>query len=309
VLAVLLLLLMATPVLAANHWSDISDSQWVNTYQITADQAYNVAAGYPDGTFRPGEAVTRAQCAKMIVDGTDVGTSTPAAPDFSDVRRRTTTIHGSRGVSPPHHLRLRRWHLPSSNLITRQQFNSILGLDLAQIEIAKRGSIQGSAGEYQSLAAWYAAEGQAFLAGFSDGQAVATVHRPGTAYLVFKGVVHGATRGGLKYLDPTASLTRAQAVAMIVRAMVVAASSPRPQPSPSTRPAARRSDSVSPINFTVVFSKDVTGFTGSDVTLSGTAGATTAVVTGSGRTYNVAVSGMTQSGTVIASIRGGDPRC
>ncbi len=60
--------------------------------------------------------------------------------------------------------------------------------------------------------------------------------------------------------------------------------------------------SVSPINFTVVFSAAVTGFATGDVTLSGTAGATTATVTGSGTTYNVAVSGMTASGTVIATV-------
>ncbi|PKN94770.1 MAG: hypothetical protein CVU44_02890 [Chloroflexi bacterium HGW-Chloroflexi-6] len=62
----------------------------------------------------------------------------------------------------------------------------------------------------------------------------------------------------------------------------------------------------SPINFTAVFSEAVTGFTGADITLSGTAGATMAVVTevapNDGTTYNVAVSGMTTSGTVIASI-------
>ncbi|HOU40255.1 MAG TPA: ExeM/NucH family extracellular endonuclease, partial [Promineifilum sp.] len=55
--------------------------------------------------------------------------------------------------------------------------------------------------------------------------------------------------------------------------------------------------STSPINFTVVFSEPVTGFATGDVTLSGTAGATTAVVTqiapNDGTTYNVAVSGMT----------------
>jgi hypothetical protein len=62
---------------------------------------------------------------------------------------------------------------------------------------------------------------------------------------------------------------------------------------------------VSPINFTVVFSGTVTDFTGTDITLSGTAGANTAVVTGSGTTYNVAVSGMSSSGTVIASIDAG----
>ena len=62
---------------------------------------------------------------------------------------------------------------------------------------------------------------------------------------------------------------------------------------------------TSPINFTVVFSAPVTDFATGDVTLSGTAGATTAIVTGSGTTYNVAVSGMTQSGTVIATILAG----
>ena len=62
---------------------------------------------------------------------------------------------------------------------------------------------------------------------------------------------------------------------------------------------------ASPINFTVVFSGPVTDFATGDVTLNGTAGATTATVTGSGTTFNVAVSGMTGSGTVIASIAAG----
>jgi Bacterial Ig-like domain (group 2)/Glucodextranase, domain B/Bacterial Ig-like domain len=63
---------------------------------------------------------------------------------------------------------------------------------------------------------------------------------------------------------------------------------------------------TSPINFTVVFSESVTGFTSSDVTVAGTAGGTKAVVvTGGPSTYNVAVSGMTSGGTVIASIAAG----
>jgi len=60
--------------------------------------------------------------------------------------------------------------------------------------------------------------------------------------------------------------------------------------------------SSSPINFTVVFSEPVTGFATGDVNLSGTAGATTATVSGGPTTYNVAVSGMTGSGTVIATV-------
>jgi len=60
--------------------------------------------------------------------------------------------------------------------------------------------------------------------------------------------------------------------------------------------------SGSAINFTVVFSEAVNDFATGDVALSGTAGATTATVTGSGTTYNVAVRGMAHSGTVIATI-------
>jgi uncharacterized repeat protein (TIGR02543 family) len=62
---------------------------------------------------------------------------------------------------------------------------------------------------------------------------------------------------------------------------------------------------TSPVNFTVVFSEGVADFATGDVTLSGTAGATTAVITGSGTTYNVAVSGMTGSGTVMVTIAAG----
>ena len=75
----------------------------------------------------------------------------------------------------------------------------------------------------------------------------------------------------------------------------------------SINQAASQADpaSASPINFSVVFSEPVADFATGDVTLSGTAGATTAVVTGSGTTYNVAVSGMTSDGAVIASIAAG----
>jgi hypothetical protein len=66
--------------------------------------------------------------------------------------------------------------------------------------------------------------------------------------------------------------------------------------------------SLSPVNFTVIFNEpiSVATFTGTDVTLGGTAGATTAVVTQitpmDGTTFNVAVSGMSASGTIIPSI-------
>ncbi|MCX6740513.1 MAG: peptidoglycan-binding protein [Candidatus Parcubacteria bacterium] len=62
----------------------------------------------------------------------------------------------------------------------------------------------------------------------------------------------------------------------------------------------------SPINFTAVFSEPTANFITGDVTLGGTASPTTGTVTeivpNDGTTYNVAVTGMSSSGTVIASI-------
>jgi hypothetical protein len=63
----------------------------------------------------------------------------------------------------------------------------------------------------------------------------------------------------------------------------------------------------SPINFTVAFSSPVVNFVASDVTLSGTAtGAAVTGVSATGpTTYNVAVSGMSGLGTVIATVAAG----
>jgi hypothetical protein len=77
-------------------------------------------------------------------------------------------------------------------------------------------------------------------------------------------------------------------------------------PSVTINQAAGQADptNASPIHFTAVFNEPVTGFTGSDVTITGTAGGSkTVALTDSGdhMTYDVAVSGMTD-GTVVATI-------
>jgi hypothetical protein len=60
---------------------------------------------------------------------------------------------------------------------------------------------------------------------------------------------------------------------------------------------------VSPIAFTVVFSETVAGFITGDVAVGGTSGGTkTGTVSGGPITFDVAVTGMTTSGTVVATI-------
>jgi hypothetical protein len=57
------------------------------------------------------------------------------------------------------------------------------------------------------------------------------------------------------------------------------------------------------IAFTVVFSAPVSGFTSAGVTLAGTEGGVLAAsVSGSGGTYTVTATGMSSSGTVVATI-------
>ena len=63
----------------------------------------------------------------------------------------------------------------------------------------------------------------------------------------------------------------------------------------------------SPINFTVTYSQPVSGFTGSDISFTGSTapGSLVAIVTGGPIVYNVAVRGMTSQGTVMVNIPAG----
>ena len=83
---------------------------------------------------------------------------------------------------------------------------------------------------------------------------------------------------------------------------------PAAAPTVTINQAIAQSDptSVSPIHFTVTFSEDVNGFDGSDISFAGsTAGSLTAIVTGGPAVFDVAVSGMTSSGLVRATIPAG----
>ena len=145
------------------------------------------------------------------------------------------------------------------------------------------------------------ATGDVTLSG-TAGATTATVTGSGSTYNV---AVSGMTTNG----TVVASVAASKAVDLVGNLNVASTSSDNSVTydtalSVTINQASGQADpaSVSPVNFTVVFSESVTGFATGDVTLSGTAGATTATVTGSGSTYNVAVSGMTRSGTIIASI-------
>jgi hypothetical protein len=74
--------------------------------------------------------------------------------------------------------------------------------------------------------------------------------------------------------------------------------------------AAGQSDPTSDatVVFTATFSSDVSGFTAAGIQLGGSAAPDSAIVTGGGSVYTIAVSGMTGSGTVTATIVDGAAR-
>src|SRR5207302_133596 len=140
-----------------------------------------------------------------------------------------------------------------------------------------------------------------------------------SGYRVYRGGTQIGTPSTTSFTDTSvsASTTYSYTVAAYDAAGNVSAQSspasattpaPPTQPSVTINQAAGQADptSASPINFTAVFSKPVSGFSGAGVTISGTAGGTkTVTVSGGPSTYNVAVSGMSTAGTVIASIAAG----
>jgi hypothetical protein len=70
-------------------FTDSGPGDWHYLY-IEAAAAHGVVSGYPDGTFRPNNPVTRGQLCKMIVLGRNWPPSDPLIPSFTDVPRGTT---------------------------------------------------------------------------------------------------------------------------------------------------------------------------------------------------------------------------
>jgi hypothetical protein len=63
---------------------DVTPSVWYYPYIETA-VLHSIASGYPDGTFRPNNSVTRSQLCKMITLAQGWPLLDPPTPSFTDV--------------------------------------------------------------------------------------------------------------------------------------------------------------------------------------------------------------------------------
>ena len=80
---------IATTNINTSHFSDVASSNPFYTY---VEALYNkgLLSGYGDGTFRPYDAVTRGQVAKVVVSAAGYALQNPSSPSFSDVAAGST---------------------------------------------------------------------------------------------------------------------------------------------------------------------------------------------------------------------------
>jgi hypothetical protein len=79
-------ILAATPAMAASKFSDVKDTDWsAPSINFMVDK--KVLSGYPDGTFKPGNQVTKAEFAHMYhALFPDVGSKATTTSEFEDVK-------------------------------------------------------------------------------------------------------------------------------------------------------------------------------------------------------------------------------
>jgi hypothetical protein len=148
--------------------------------------------------------------------------------------------------------------------------------------------------------------GEVSFAGSTVGGALAAaVVGSGSAYTV---TVSGMSTGGslVVTVPPGVAQNGGAEVNQVSTSTDNTVTIDRTRPTVSIDQAVAQSDptSSSPINFTATFSEAVVGFGTGDVSLMGSTapGPLAATVTGAGATRSIAVSGMTGSGTIVASV-------
>uniref|UniRef100_UPI00191C5DE8 S-layer homology domain-containing protein n=1 Tax=Halalkalibacterium ligniniphilum TaxID=1134413 RepID=UPI00191C5DE8 len=82
---------MALPQKAEAFFSDVRSNYWA-AEEIMKLYDANVIGGYPDGTFRPNQPVTRIQAAAMIVQALDLERQSNQPPSFKDISADHTNI-------------------------------------------------------------------------------------------------------------------------------------------------------------------------------------------------------------------------
>jgi len=196
-----LVLCGAAPALAV-AWSDMDDGVPA-AYAVTVDEVSQVSSGYPDGSWRPWQNITRGQFAKMAAAALGVAPVSPETPTFSDVRPQDDAysyvqaayfagLMGGVGGG----------RFDPASPITREQAGAVAARLVAKT--VEHGPASMAEEEIDTA-----------LAAFRDAALVSRTLRAEVAFAVAHGLIKGTTAGELA---PGAPMTRMAAAAVLIRA-------------------------------------------------------------------------------------------
>ncbi|SOC06317.1 5'-nucleotidase/2',3'-cyclic-nucleotide 2'-phosphodiesterase/3'-nucleotidase/5'-nucleotidase [Ureibacillus xyleni] len=198
--------LLVTPTFAATTFKDVPSTHSLFE-EISLLASQGVITGYPDGTFKPGAALTRGQAAKIIANVLKLDVKNVTNPNFADV--------------PPSH----QYYGPIAALA---QANIINGYDDQTFKVNETIS-RGQVAKIIALALKLEPKNNDALP-FTD------VSKEDTPFV--KALLdHGITNATGTTFGANEAITRGQAAAFIVRALNVFANpTPQPQPEPQPEP-------------------------------------------------------------------------
>ncbi|MBD2626444.1 S-layer homology domain-containing protein [Trichormus variabilis] len=189
-------LFTATPTYAQTSFSDVSSSYWASQFIQQLSQR-GVIAGFPDGTFRPEEPVTRAQFAAMINKAFNRSAQRPAI-NFNDVPSNYWAYNAIRQA----------YTIGFLSGYPGNQFRPNQAIPREQVLVSLANGLE------------YVTTGnvEATLQYFNDASNISGYARSPIAAATQKQIV--VNYPNVKFLNPTTTASRAQVAAFIYQALV-----------------------------------------------------------------------------------------
>ncbi|MBL1176224.1 S-layer homology domain-containing protein [Pantanalinema sp. GBBB05] len=192
------MLMNPAPAVAQSAFPDVPSSYWANGF-INALVSAGVISGFPDGTFRPEEPVTRAQYASMIAKAFGGRTAVRSPINFVDV---PSGYWASNQIQ-------RAYALGFMTGYPGNQFRPDENIPRTQIPVSLTDGLGYTA----------TANAETILASaYSDAAAIPAYARPGVAAATQRQMI--VNYPDVKFFNPNRAATRAEVAALIYQALV-----------------------------------------------------------------------------------------
>ena len=193
---------------AGKTFSDVPTTHWAHEAIIWM-AGQGILKGVGDGTFHPGDAVTREQFARIMVAALQLDVSGSYTQSFSDVRPDSWSYKYVETAK----FFLTGYDVPGRDLDLFQPMQPAVREDMA-VALVKALGFSKEVPDMTVLASF--ADANALTGGISQNLV------PYVAIAVKHGILTGASRDGALYFDAQKTLTRAEASVLVYRSLALA---------------------------------------------------------------------------------------